>query len=139
MLSKVFDIAESNSYDNMTDDLFDRIRQNPEVLTKLSSRKRYRVYHTNMDHYQPDREVLVRLLSPVELGVDFETKQVSQPRVPITKCIVHFHGGGFVAMDSASHQNYTRQWANKLQVPVFSFDYRLAPANPYPDQINDCY
>lgn len=42
-------------------------------------------------------------------------------------------------MDSASHQNYTRKWANELNVPIFSVDYRLAPANPYPDPVNDCY
>jgi hypothetical protein len=26
--------------------------------------------------------------------------------------ILHVHGGGFVAMSSCSHQNYTRIWAN---------------------------
>ena len=57
----------------------------------------------------------------------------------MNKCILHFHGGGFVAMDSASHQSYTRQWANKLKVPIFSIDYRLAPAYPFPAGINDCY
>ena len=42
-------------------------------------------------------------------------------------------------MDSASHQNYTRRWANELNVPVFSIDYRLAPKYPYPNFIDDCY
>ena len=42
-------------------------------------------------------------------------------------------------MDSFSHQNYTRRWANILQVPVFSVDYRLAPKYPYPDPVNDCF
>lgn len=41
--------------------------------------------------------------------------------------IIHVHGGGFVAMSSGSHQNYTRVWANELGVPIFSIDYRLAP------------
>ena len=56
-----------------------------------------------------------------------------------SKIIIHFHGGGFVVMDSFSHQNYTRRWANDLSVPIFSVDYRLAPKNPYPDPVNDCY
>ena len=42
-------------------------------------------------------------------------------------------------MDSASHQNYTRKWANELGVPIFSIDYRLAPKYPFPDFVNDCY
>ena len=41
--------------------------------------------------------------------------------------ILHVHGGGFVSMSSGSHQNYTRVWANELNVPIFSVDYRLSP------------
>lgn len=42
------------------------------------------------------------------------------------------HGGGYVAMSSNGTQIYTREWANTVQVPVFSIDYRLAPAHPFP-------
>ena len=42
-------------------------------------------------------------------------------------------------MSSAHHQKITRELANKLDVPVFSVDYRLAPKYPYPDFINDAY
>lgn len=41
--------------------------------------------------------------------------------------VIHVHGGGFVSMSSGSHQNYTRVWANELDIPIFSIDYRLAP------------
>ena len=53
--------------------------------------------------------------------------------------IMHIHGGGFVAMSSSSHQNYTRIWANVLDVPVFSVDYRLSPKSAFPDALNDCW
>jgi len=53
--------------------------------------------------------------------------------------IIHIHGGGFVAMSSATHQNYTRKWANELNVPVFSIDYKLAPQDPFPAAVNDCW
>ena len=53
--------------------------------------------------------------------------------------IIHFHGGGFVCQDSSAHQNYTRKWAIQLGVPVFSVDYRLAPKDPFPAPVNDCY
>lgn len=42
-------------------------------------------------------------------------------------------------MSSGTHQNYTREWANRLKVPVFSIDYGLAPQNPYPSAVNDCW
>lgn len=46
---------------------------------------------------------MIRLICPFKLNVDFQTKKVGKPTKPIKKCIVHFHGGGFVAMDSGSH------------------------------------
>lgn len=83
---------------------------------------------------------MVRLLSPFPLDhIDFNTKKVTKPSFPIRKAIIHIHGGGFVCQDSASHQCYTRQWAVEVNVPVFSIDYRLAPGNPFPDPVNDCY
>ena len=42
-------------------------------------------------------------------------------------------------MSSASHQSYSRVWANEVGVPVFSVDYRLAPANKFPCALNDSW
>jgi hormone-sensitive lipase len=53
--------------------------------------------------------------------------------------ILHVHGGGFISMSSASHQTYTRVWANEIGIPVFSVDYRLAPADAFPAAINDVW
>lgn len=66
-------------------------------------------------------------------------KREKELKMSCTKLIFHIHGGGFVSMSSASHQVYTRSWAKKLDVPVFSVDYRLAPDNPYPDALDDVW
>ena len=42
-------------------------------------------------------------------------------------------------MSSSSHQIYTRVWANNLNVPIFSIDYKLAPEFPFPHAINDIW
>mmetsp|Transcript_28093 Transcript_28093/g.27791 ORF Transcript_28093/g.27791 Transcript_28093/m.27791 type:complete len:420 (+) Transcript_28093:393-1652(+) len=55
------------------------------------------------------------------------------------KLIFHIHGGGYISMSSASHQVYTRKWANILKIPVISIDYRLAPAHPYPEGLDDVW
>jgi hormone-sensitive lipase len=46
--------------------------------------------------------------------------------------IIHFHGGGFVALSSETSQSYTRKWANELKIPVFSVDYRKPPKYRFP-------
>ncbi|CAD8063315.1 unnamed protein product [Paramecium primaurelia] len=54
--------------------------------------------------------------------------------------IIHIHGGGFISMSSFSHQSYTRKWVNQLSnTVVFSIDYRLAPENPFPLALDDCW
>ncbi len=89
--------------------------------------------------FEQDKEVLIRLLCPYRLNIDFSKNNAKPSPQSIERIIIHFHGGGFVCQDSAAHQSYTRLWANEVNVPVFSVDYRLAPGNPYPDPVNDCY
>jgi len=36
-------------------------------------------------------------------------------------------------------QTYTRRWAIKLNVPVFSVDYRMPPEHKFPTAPNDCF
>lgn len=60
-------------------------------------------------------------------------------RVTAEVLVIHIHGGGFVAMSSGSHQNYTRVWSNDLKLPIFSIDYKLAPQYAFPEALNDCW
>jgi acetyl esterase/lipase len=52
--------------------------------------------------------------------------------------IIHIHGGGFIGTSTSMHQTYLTKWANKLKVPVFAMDYRLAPQVKFPFLVNDC-
>ena len=51
--------------------------------------------------------------------------------------IVHFHGGGFVAQSSKSHELYLRSWSEYLNVPILSVDYSLAPEARYPRALEE--
>jgi len=53
--------------------------------------------------------------------------------------VIHVHGGGFISMSADSHESYTRQWAKQLKKPIFSINYRLAPADPFPAALDDCW
>lgn len=53
--------------------------------------------------------------------------------------IVYFHGGGFVVGSVEIFDALTRALANATKAIVVSVDYRLAPGNPYPAAVDDCY
>jgi hormone-sensitive lipase len=59
--------------------------------------------------------------------------------IQYSSLVFHIHGGGFIAMSSASHENYTRKIANQTNLPVLSIDYRLAPENPFPAALDDVW
>ena len=52
--------------------------------------------------------------------------------------VIHYHGGGFIALSSCTSQSYTRKWANALRVPVFSVDYGKPPEFRFPTPVLDC-
>ncbi|KAJ8013466.1 hypothetical protein DPEC_G00030080 [Dallia pectoralis] len=53
--------------------------------------------------------------------------------------LIHFHGGGFVAQTSKSHENYLKSWSKDLNVPILSVDYSLAPDAPFPRALEECF
>ena len=75
--------------------------------------------------YAEADEGTVRGLFCIPLGADH------------TRVILYFHGGGFVGNSVASHRKLTGHLAKATGVRLFSVDYRLAPENPYPAQLED--
>ena len=56
--------------------------------------------------------------------------------------LVFFHGGGFVVGSPLAGNPYDascRALANMAHCVVVEVDYRLAPENPYPAAVDDCY
>ncbi|KAL2079969.1 hypothetical protein ACEWY4_023762 [Coilia grayii] len=62
-----------------------------------------------------------------------------QKEPPSPWLIVHFHGGGFVAQTSKSHESYLKSWSRDLAVPILSVDYSLAPEAPFPRALEECF
>ena len=52
---------------------------------------------------------------------------------------VNFHGGGFVRGYHRRDTIFCAQMALKLGCLVLDVDYRLAPENPFPTGLNECY
>lgn len=72
-----------------------------------------------------DREIPVRVFPPNKEG---------SPKI-----ILFFHGGGWVAGDIDSYTKVCAYMAKQTGNTVISVDYRLAPENPFPASVEDCY
>ena len=53
--------------------------------------------------------------------------------------VMYFHGGGWVLGNIQTHDALCRRIAKASGCTVISVDYGLAPENPYPKPLNDCY
>lgn len=78
-------------------------------------------------------------LSNLKSKIGFKSTAKPDFSTNINGVIVHIHGGGFVSMSSSSHRNYLIRWAKSLNMVIFSIDYRLAPANQYPEPLDDIW
>ncbi len=67
--------------------------------------------------------------------------RVYQPpgRRPPSPLIVFFHGGGWVQGSVRGYDPLCSQVAARVGALVLSVDYRLAPENPFPAAVHDCY
>lgn len=71
-------------------------------------------------------EFILRIYSP---------KNIQKPRAGL----LQIHGGGFVIGSLETEHPSAVRNALKLGAVVVSVDYRLAPENPYPAGLHDCY
>ncbi|KAI0057883.1 alpha/beta-hydrolase [Artomyces pyxidatus] len=53
--------------------------------------------------------------------------------------VVWIHGGGWVVGNIDQDDYFTRVLSVELQATIVNVEYRLAPQNPFPAGLNDCY
>lgn len=53
------------------------------------------------------------------------------------KCVLYFHGGGYVAGSPETHQNMLLSLAHLSSTQIFAIDYSLSPESNFPQAIND--
>ncbi|XP_061738718.1 lipase, hormone-sensitive a isoform X2 [Nerophis ophidion] len=84
-------------------------------------------------------EELLSLLSVGSPPVSTYRAPWARHQPPSPWLLIHFHGGGFVAQTSRSHENYLRSWSKELNVPILSVDYSLSPEAPFPRALEECF
>ena len=85
----------------------------------------------------PENMVPIRIICKEKLP--FLRKSSSPTDFKFDRVLIHFHGGGFIAMSTRSHQVYLRKWAKHTNTVVFTVDYRLAPEFKYPYGFDDAW
>ena len=72
-----------------------------------------------------DREIPVRVFRPKKGG--------------LPKAIIFYHGGGWVTGNIDTYTKICAHMAKQTKHTVVSVNYRLAPENPFPAGLEDCY
>lgn len=54
-------------------------------------------------------------------------------------CVYHIHGGGMILGGIDGEDDQMQQLSDRLESIVTNVEYRLAPENPYPAGVEDCY
>ncbi|MDD3224782.1 MAG: alpha/beta hydrolase [Clostridium sp.] len=85
-----------------------------------------RQIHTEFKSIEGENgKIAIRIYSPLNIE-----------KVP---CLIFFHGGGFIGGTVGVVENPCKAIADKANAVVISVDYRLAPENPFPKGLNDCF
>jgi len=71
-------------------------------------------------------------------GIGLRAHRPAKPREG-GAAMLWLHGGGYVIGSAAQDDALCRQFADRLGIPVFAPEYRLAPQHPYPAALEDCY
>ena len=84
------------------------------------------------------------LVTRVEMEVPGDPPVPVRVHAPVDRTgllpgVVAIHGGGFVIGDRTMYDGLFDRWCIDPGVVGVSVGYRLAPENPYPDPMEDCY
>lgn len=99
----------------------------------------FKVYKVPGPKDAPDVELLTYVPNPappskVHLAIFIFNAQLMQ--VP---ALFWIHGGGFIAGDALLDHSRMASITKELGIVVLSTNYRVAPENPFPASIEDCY
>lgn len=113
----------------------------------------------SFDNYVSMRESMLDQARSISARLDLSDVDVEERRIPghgddpdavvhiyrakslvgPAPCVLRIHGGGFVVGSVLGDLPLAKYLATHLDAVVVSVEYRLAPENPYPAGLHDCY
>lgn len=103
-------------------------------VKRVAKKPRIRLTYKTWDYKvsSGDHDVPARIFTPA-YG---KGKKLADAKYPI---IVFLHGGGWVTGDLDSYEKVCLAIARQTGHMLIAVDYRLAPENPFPAALEDCY
>lgn len=117
--------------------MFPTVPLSDEVLPAMRARPPW----APVDPADRERTELIVRTIPGPAGAPEVEIYMYRPRTftaPIG-CILHIHGGGYVAGDAKGMEGVHLMLAADLNVCIVSVNYRLAPETRFPGAVEDCY
>lgn len=90
----------------------------------------------------PDADVHLRVRGANGLkGAPDVELRIYRPKrlTAVLGCVLHIHGGGFVAGQAADLEPLDRALSYELGCVIVTVNYRLAPETTFPGNVEDCY
>lgn len=113
----------------------------PPLHDVMTRRSRLEAITRPLPPIPDDIEKLVHL-APTSDGHQvpiYHFRQRTKPQDGGEPAIVHIHGGGFIALSAEQCAIPHLRSVAHTGVQVLTIDYRLAPENPYPIPLDDCW
>jgi acetyl esterase/lipase len=103
-------------------------------LERVARKPRIKLTYQTRDYHikNNDNSIPIRIFSPAN-------KMIQREDVIKYPVIVFFHGGGWTTGDLDSYERSCLMIARQTGYIVVAIDYRLAPENPFPAALEDCY
>lgn len=111
-------------------------------IPHLNLKKNYKLYRKILEILNPPP------LKPIYKSLDHKII-IEDREIPVraffpeglkySKILIFYHGGGWVTGNIDTYTNVCDNMANKTNCLVISVDYLLAPENPFPAGLKDCY
>jgi acetyl esterase len=121
-------------------------RSRKAALTVLTSiyifiNKNYKLYRTILNVFKPHFVIFRNSLDHKMIVGDREIPlRVFNPKSdPRNKALIFFHGGGWVSGNIDTYTKFCSDMAEQTKHTVIAVNYRLAPENPFPAGLEDCY
>lgn len=110
----------------------------------ISIKKIYKFHRKLLNFFNPYIKPLKPLYNLLDYNISIEGRKIpvrifKPKKREHSKVLVFFHGGGWVTGNIDSYTNACAYMAKQTKHTVVAIDYSLAPENPFPIGLEDCY